>query len=102
LATIAVARSVQQGRELLVWGAAVSDEAAYGVWHAARMRWIRRTLRLLALQFETEAAQEFVRASRTAGVTWQGCHTAALRATSDVIELLTALVGTLQEASNKR
>jgi len=93
--TVTVEESVRHGRELLTWGQAVADETSFGCWREARWRWVRRTCRVLMLQFEAEAVQEFMRANNVAGETWEERLRAELRATRNAIELLHWLARTL-------
>jgi hypothetical protein len=93
--TVAVEESVRHGRELLAWGQAVADETSFECWRAARRRWLRRTCRVLTLQFEAEAVHEFMCANRVAGETWEERLRAELRAMRNALELLRSLAGTL-------
>ena len=92
---VTVKQSVQHGRELLAWGQAVADETSFECWRAARRRWLHRTCRVLTLQFEAEAVQEFMRANRVAGETWEERLRAELRGMRNGLELLRSLASTL-------
>jgi len=93
--TLAVEGSIERGRELLTWGHVLADETSFASWRAARWRWVSRTSRILTLQFESEAVEEFARVNWAAGDTWEECKRGELRAMRDAIELLRSLASTL-------
>lgn len=93
---IALEESVRQGRDLVVWCAAVSDEASFEWWRGARLRWARRTARILCGRFDAETVEEFMRANTTSGAAWERQRAADLRAMENAIELLVLLSSTLR------
>ncbi len=93
---MALEDSVRQGRDLVVWCAGVGDEASFECWRGARLRWARRTSRILCARFEAETVEEFLRANTTSGTAWERLQRADLRAMENAIELLVLLGSTLR------
>jgi hypothetical protein len=95
--TAAIHGSIARGHELREWSEVLTDEPSFEVWRSARRRWASQTSRLLSLQFECEAVEEFVRAAGAArsGQTWQARLRVEARATTSAIELLCVLASTL-------
>jgi len=93
---MALENSVRQGRELVVWCDAVCDQASFECWRGARLRWTRRTARILSEQFDAETVEEFLRANATSGAAWERLQRADLRAMENAIELLVLLGSTLR------
>jgi hypothetical protein len=93
---MALKDAVRQGRALVVWCAAVSDESSFECWRGARLRWTRRTCRILCEQFDAETVEEFLRADTTATAPWERSQRADLRAMENAIELLVLLSSTMR------